>query len=453
MNDMRPDRCKTPPASAPTAPTPCVGNDTTRAVGILVCVSVFLLMAIIGLLWFARPTESEAEKRELTEFPTLTWESFMSGEWTNDVGVWYADTYPLREGMIKAYHAIQSLYGIRGEQVVAGSGDDVPDGGMDLDDIPTVTPPTTGGEGGQTVGGYYLVGDTAYELYYFNENNAKVYASLINRAAAKLKGQARVYDLVIPLHYTFALGTEVQDELKVADGQRVMNYIYSGLSDDVTAVDVYTALMAHREEYLFFRTDHHWTATGAYYAYDAFCRRGGITPTPLTDYRHMTFGGFLGTMYSKSESPSAMKNNPDTVDAFIPIGTNTMYIYDENGERTKYTGGIVREDTDTFYVSAGSKYNCFTMGDHPLIEIHNEQVAADRRGTSVMLVKESFGNAFAPFLVDSYEYVYIIDYRYYGGDLTDFVTAKGVEDVIFLNNVVATTESTRLGEMSDLIGN
>lgn len=456
MNHNDPIKCESPEVTA-TPATPSrsdrLGSDTARGLGILVCAAVFLVMAIIGLLWFARPTESEAEKRELTEFPAFTWDSFVSGKWTNDIGVWYADTYPLREGMIKVYHAIQSLYGIRTEQVVIGSGDEVPSGGMeDGGDVPTLAPPSTGGEGGQTVGGYYLVGDTAYELYYFNQNNARVYASLIKRAADKLDGKAKVYDMVIPLHYTFALGADVQKDLGVADGGAAMKYIYSGLGDKVTSVDVYTALMEHRDEYIFFRTDHHWTATGAYRAYEAYCRRAGITPTALTDYRHMTFGGFLGTLYSKAEEPSAMKNHPDSVDAYIPIGTNTLYVYDKNGERTRYTGGVVREDTDTFYVAAGSKYNCFTMGDHPLLEIHNEQISADRRGTSVLLVKESYGNAFAPFLVDSYEYVYVIDYRYYEGDLTEFVTEKGVDDVIFLNNAVATTESTRLSELNRLIG-
>ncbi len=451
MNEQSKIRCEAPAVSEN---PPHIGSDTARGVGIILCVAVFLIFAIIGLMWFARPTESESEKRELTKFPTLTWDTFVSGEWTDGISVWYADTYPLREGMITAYHGIRSLYGIRTEQAVVGSGDDVPDGGMgDVgDDLPVVTPPTGGGEGGQTIGGYYLIGDTAYELYYFNENNAKVYASLINRAADKLDGKAQVYDMVIPLHYTFALGTDVQKDLNVADGGAVMNYIYSGLNDKVTAVDVYTPLMAHREEYLYFRTDHHWTATGAYYAYAAFASRANVAPRRLSDYRHLTFDGFLGTLYSKADEPTAMKHRPDTVDAYIPIGTNTLYTYDENGERTKYTGGVVREDTDTFYQSAGSKYNCFTMGDHPLLEIHNKNIAADRKGTTVVLVKESFGNAFAPFLVDSYEYVYVIDYRYYRGDLAEFVTAKGANDVIFLNNVVATTESTRLGEMAALIG-
>jgi hypothetical protein len=112
---------------------------------------------------------------------------------------------------------------------------------------------------------------------------------------------------------------------------------------------------------------------------------------------------------------------------------------------------VVRRNTDEFYAAASSKYNCFLMGDQPLIEIHNENIAADRKGSTVLLVKESFGNAFAPFLVDSYEYVFVVDYRYYNGTLSQLVSEKGVDDVIFLNNIVATTGGARLAEMADFI--
>jgi hypothetical protein len=224
------------------------------------------------------------------------------------------------------------------------------------------------------------------------------------------------------------------------------------MNDGVKTVDVYSALMNHRSEYIYFRTDHHWTATGAYYAYEAYCKQAGITPTPLDSYEKLSFNGFLGTLYSKTGQPSAMKGNADTVEAYVPKGTNDEYVYDDNGgDRTLYRGGVVRRNTDEFYAAASSKYNCFLMGDQPLIEIHNENIAADRKGTTVLLVKESFGNAFAPFLVDSYEYVFVVDYRYYNGTLSQLVSEKGVDDVIFLNNIVATTGGARLAEMEDFI--
>ena len=427
-------------------------SDKAKAIGLLLPVLLLCVGFVAGLCWFLRPATSETEKRELTKFPAFTVDSFLSGEFTDQVSLWYADTFPGREGFIKAYHGISSLYGIRGEQFQQGEvGDTIPEGPMDPNT--PVDRPTNGGEGGEQVGGYYLVGDTAYELYSFSTSGAQTYASLLNKAADTLEGKAKVYDLIIPLHYSFALSAEVQDQHKLPDAGEAIEYMYSGMNDGVHTVDAYAALMNHRDEYIYFRTDHHWTATGAYYAYEAYCQSAGITPTPLSSYEKMTFGGFLGTLYSKTGQPSAMGGNPDSVEAYIPKGTNDQYIYDENGgDRTRYRGGVVRRDTDTFYQAAASKYNCFLMGDHPLIEIHNENVSADRKGTTVLLVKESFGNAFAPFLVDSYEYIYVVDYRSYHGTLSELVAAKGVDDVIFLNNVVAATGGARLSEMEDFIG-
>ena len=434
-----------------TAPASVISSKA-KVLGVVLAVLLLCGGFLTGLCWFLRPAESETEKRELTKFPTFTLDTFLSGEFTDQVSRWYADTFPGREGLIKAYHGIQSLYGIRGEQLQQGDvGDAVPDGPMQ--DLPaTPDRPTSGGEEGEKMGGYYLTGDTAYELYSYSEEGARTYASLMNKAAEITDGQATVYDLIIPLHYSLALSGDVQDSMNLPDASKSIKYMYSGMNSEVHTVDVYGALMNHADEYIYFRTDHHWTATGAYYAYEAYCKQAGITPTALSSYEKMTFDGFLGTLYSKTGQPSEMGKNPDQVVAYVPKGTNDQYIFNANGgDRTRYRGGVVRKDTDTFYTAAGSKYNCFLMGDHPLIEIHNENVSSNRKGTTVLLVKESFGNAFAPFLVDSYEYIYVVDYRYYEGTLSRLVRDKDVDDVIFLNNVVAATGSARLAEMEDFI--
>ncbi len=428
-------------------------SDLSKLLGLLLPVALLLVGFFVGLLWFWRPDISETEKRPLTDFPTFTVESFLSGEFTEGVNTWYADTFPGRESLIGAYHGIQSLFGIRNEQFQLGAGEDVPDETMGDPVGGEADRPVSGGESGEQVGGYYLSTEAkaAYELYSFSDAGARRYAALVNKAADKLEGQAKVYDMIIPLHYSVALGASVQDSMGLPDGGKTIRYIYSGISGDVAKIDAYSALMAHRDEYIYFRTDHHWTATGAYYAYEAYCQAAGLTPTPLASYEKLTFGGFLGTLYAKTGEPAALRDNPDVVEAYVPKGTNSMITY-EAGGNVVTTYSVVNRKTDQWYAAAASKYNCFIAGDHPLIEIHNENISADRKGSTVLLVKESFGNAFAPFLVDSYEYVYIIDYRYYDGNLTSFVTEKGVDDVIFLNNIVATTASARLSEMEKFVG-
>ena len=126
-------------------PRPAV-SDKAKTLGLILPVLLLCVGFLAGLCWFLRPATSETEKRELTEFPAFTVESFLSGEFTDQVSLWYADTFPGREGFIKAYHGIQSLFGLRDEQFQQGDmGDDIPDGPMNPN--APVDRPTNGGEG------------------------------------------------------------------------------------------------------------------------------------------------------------------------------------------------------------------------------------------------------------------------------------------------------------------
>ncbi|MGM9644272.1 MAG: DHHW family protein, partial [Eubacteriales bacterium] len=401
---------------------------------------VTIVIFIIGLAFFARPTRSENEKRELTPFPTFTLESFLNGEYTAQISLWFSDTYPLREQMISANAGIQSLYGIRGEQVIGGGdADDIPTGPADIE-----FNPTDDGKG-DTFEGTYINGDTAYQLYFFNKQNSDSYVALINEFAAQVEGKAQVYDMIVPLHYQIALSEETVKKYNASDCGEAIKYMYGNLSDGIKSVDTLPNLIRHNDEYLYFRTDHHWTARGAYYAYLAFCKEKGIEPTPLEDYKQYKFDGFLGTFYANAKQPAAMKNNPDYVEAFVPIGTNREDVYDSNGNYVDWYS-IVYSGADKY--DAANKYLAFMGGDHPLAEIHNPNITD---GSSIVVIKESYGNAFVPFLVDSYEYVYVIDYRQWNGKLSDFVIEKGIDDVLFLNVVSNTSTSARLKELSEII--
>ncbi len=414
----------------------------TDKIKIALFAGIVAIFFVIGLLFFLRPTVSDTEKRELTKFPAFTVESFASGEWTSQVSLWFADTFPIRELMISANSALEGIYGIRDEQVISGG---------NADDIPTRPVggniefnPTDDG-GGEKVDGMYINGDTAYQLYAFNQQNSDSYVALINKFASQVKGKATVYDMIVPLHYQIALSRDTAAKYGASDCDAAINYMYSAMSGDVKTIDTLPYLAAHNDEYLYYRTDHHWTARGAYYAYEAFCRTKGITPTPLKDYQRLQFDGFLGTLYSEAKQPGAMKSNPDYVEAFVPIGTNRADVYNADGTYYDWFAVVY---TGANKYSAGEKYNCFIAGDQPLTKIHNSKV---KDGSSIVVVKESYGNAFVPFLVDSYEYVYVIDYRKWSGKLADFVIDNNIDDVLFLNVVNVTSTSARLNQMAAII--
>lgn len=408
---------------------------------------IMLILFAVGLAFFARPDRSENEKRDLTKFPKFTISSFLSGEFTNQVSLWYSDTYPLREAMISTNSAIKDLYGIREEQVIVGSeGDDIPDGPMTpIDPDELEKDPTDDGKG-EKVQGLYVNNNTAYQLFSFSETNSRRYVALINSFAEQVDGKAQVYDMIVPLHYQIALSDETIKKIGSSDCKQAIDYMYSGLAEGIKSVDAFSEIQSHNDEYLYYRTDHHWTALGAYYAFVAFCETKGIEPTPLESYEKLEFEGFLGTLYAEAGQPSAMKNDPDVVEAFVPMGTNVIKTTDRSGAVEEYS--IVNKKTDVWYPAAGAKYNCFIAGDNPISEIHNPEIT---NGSSIVIIKESYGNAFVPFLVDSYEYVYVIDYRYWSGSLADFVTENGIDDVLFLNVVNITSTGVRLDELSDII--
>lgn len=77
-----------------------------------------IVMGLIGLMWFARPSTSKVEKRDLAKFPTLTWSGFWDGTFFSDVDTWYSDTFPLREMLISMNTKFKNLYGIRSVQLV-----------------------------------------------------------------------------------------------------------------------------------------------------------------------------------------------------------------------------------------------------------------------------------------------------------------------------------------------
>lgn len=140
------------------------------------------------------------------------------------------------------------------------------------------------------------VDDTAYELYTYLDKVADNYAKSVNKVADTLAGKSDVYDLVIPLSSGITFPDNLKDKISSSDQHDAMQKIQAKMDKHVKNVDVYDVLMQHRTEYEYFRTDHHWTTLGAYYAYTEFCKAKGITPESLDAYsKKQDFDGFLGS--------------------------------------------------------------------------------------------------------------------------------------------------------------
>ena len=270
------------------------------------------------------------------------------------------------------------------------------------------------------------------------------YAALVSEVADSLNGKTKVYSLIIPTSYGVTLPDDIKTQIaNYADQGENIAKVFSKMSENVTPVYCYDDLMTHRDEYLYFRTDHHWNGKGAYYAYEAFCRTKGIEPFTLEKREKKEFDGFLGTMYQNNGKDENLLP-ADTVEAFLPVSANAAMKF-TNTDGTTYDWPIVKDVSEW---SSGAKYNTFAGSDNPITEFTNPDVAD---GSVLIFVKESFGNALLTYLVDHYSKIYEIDYRYWKGDLVSFADEVGADDLLFANNIMMTSTSLLVGNLSKII--
>ena len=294
----------------------------------------------------------------------------------------------------------------------------------------------------KVVNGVAVVGNSAYELFTYRESSAKAYAKAVNALAKDLDGKAEVYDMVIPLSSGITFPDNLVDKIDSTNQRDAMLSIMGMMNSQVKSVDIYDALMKHRKEYIYFRTDHHWTALGAYYAYTALCEEMGIEPEKLEEYETREFEGFVGSFYNDTKNES-LKKHPDVITAYLPKSEAKMHVTPAKGQ--DYDWDIIY-DVNSY--GASLKYSTFIASDNPFTEITNQTLTDE---SACIVVKESFGNAFVPFLVDHYQHVYVVDYRYWQGNLSKLAEEKKAKDVILLNNLSMIRNQYLVGQLQGVM--
>ncbi len=290
----------------------------------------------------------------------------------------------------------------------------------------------------------YVIGNAAFEAYSYNESKGKAYAEIITEAADSLKGVSNVYCMPIPLGSGIVLPEEYNGKVSAGDQKAAVHSILGHMGSNVISVNIYDSLYAHRDEYIYFRTDHHWTQLGAYYAYTEFCKAKNIEAKSLDAYKHTAYDGFVGSFYFNADSKdAALKNAPDTIYTYQPQSNAKMTVTDSKGQT--FAWPIINNVAN---YQSGIKYSCFIAGDNPYTIIENKDITD---GSSCIVVKESFGNAFVPYLVDHYQTVHVIDMRYWDGSLVDFAKQNNVTDVIFMNNLSAIGSSSQQKNLKGII--
>jgi hypothetical protein len=256
-----------------------------------------------------------------------------------------------------------------------------------------------------------------------------MYAQTTNYALAALEGTgARLASMPAPTAIGIMVEKEYQQKLGCAPQDDIINYMFSCMDEDVVKVDLYSALVEHNDEYIYYRTDHHWSSLGAYYAYEALCEAFGYEAAPLSSFEEWDQGVYEGSLYYSAARTSKLK--VDNVYAYIPQGDIEMVICRDG--RSGFDWPLLTDMTNS---GNNTKYMTFLAGDHALCIITNNSIPD---APNCVIIKDSYGNPVAPYLTQNYHKVYVIDYRKYTVmNLRSFVEQYEIDDVIMLNNLNA----------------
>lgn len=356
----------------------------------------FLIFGITG--WsFVIPVKSfsENENRFLAQMPIFSKQALLDGTYTKEYETFITDQFPLRDAWI-TLKTMSERAMLKQESNGVYFGRD----------------------------GYLIETHARSEV---NEEQLKTNTerllTFLERTVEQL-GKEHVSVMLVPTANTiltnklppFASGFD-----QIGYIQKLQSKLKKNHMDEIL-VDVTSALYNHNEEEIFYRTDHHWTALGAYYAYEEWIQSRKLEPIKLNSYNPIEVTSkFYGTIYSKVNT----KVKPDSIVIYEPK--------EEKKYQVNYNMGEWVADTlyDEKQLEGKDKYAIFLGGNNAVVSIKSE----NKNGKKLLIIKDSYAHCFTPFVVDHYEETQMIDLRYFNMLVSDYIDKEGFDDVLFLYNI------------------
>ena len=361
------------------------------------CFALLLAILTIGNILLPKREFSDNENRFLAAFPQLSWDSLKSGKFTKKFAEYTADHFPLRDSLV-SLKARSELALLRRENNGVFKGSD----GYLLDSFDT-----------ELCHGFY--------------ENLEYLASFEKRLKADYQIESKT---IIAPTAAAVLSEKLPPFAVTADTLELLTAAETQLEGFVNA---YPALREHKDSYIYYRTDHHWTSEGAYYAYCEYAKACGLVPREYNSLEIEALSHeFFGTTYSRFGLFNG--KNADTLSA--PSGSALGELRVDNG----------KELTDSIYhpekLKEKDKYQYFLGGNDPLVRVDTQI----QNNKTLLLIKDSYANSLLPYLLLDYQTIILVDLRYYVEAVTDLIKSSGVTDVLVVYNAksFASEKSIRL---------
>lgn len=357
-----------------------------------------LLLAGLSVVNLVTPsrTFSENENRMLQQVPPFSVSALASGKYTTDLDKYITDQFVFRDGWV----GVKAL--------------------LELTIQKHATNGVYFGKDGYLMESFDNIDQVQYT------KNLDVVARFSQRLEQELGIQAGtmlVPTAALVLHDKLPSGAPEVDQRALLDQAGT---VLPGF------VDVSGTLAEHKDEYLYYKTDHHWTSLGALYSYSHWREQGGHPSVSVSQFSSDVLSDeFYGTTYSKASLYTA---KPDTITAYIPSPAVSVQVDYNQGE----------EITDTIYqrsfLDQKDKYSVFLNANQPTTRI----TTSTQNGRKLLLVKDSYANAFVQMALPDYEEIHVIDLRYFQQSVYDYIEENGVTDVLLLYTLKGFCSNTNL---------
>lgn len=343
----------------------------------------FLILAL-SIANFLTPDKktSESENRELAQMPEFSFSAFTKGSFTSDFDTYVTDQFVERDKWVSLKTLLERLSGKRSTGGVYFAEDD------------------------------YLIEmfDTVdYDRFIKNTEFVNILEKRLAENGVKMS------TMLVP-----SVGYVLEDYLPANSPEINQGELLAAAAANIDSfIDVSGILKANRDSYLYYKTDHHWTSDGAYLAYTQFCLETGIEPLPITYFEKTVLSeSFFGTTYSKANYYFA---TPDTIVAYSPVTGGEVEV---NYNDTAFSSSIY----EMSYLDTKDKYSVFLNSNQAKTVIKTQSEHNKR----ILIIKDSYANAFVQFLIPHFSEIHVIDLRYFSGSPGEYAETYGMEEVLVL---------------------
>lgn len=428
----------------------------SKTIGVSLLSGVVVVLAVV-LLLAPRSTISYEENRVLAEKPKFSLTSLLDGSYTSGWSEYYNDTVPFRSKLKKTISAMMQWTGVQSEEdtvffgnvpqvqkktttpaatteavettvAVAAAGSDETNTEPAVTTTVVTTTEDPNDEPAAEIGeGIILDHKRAVCVYGGSFSVGQDYAETLNAYQQDLGSDVQVYSLVAPTAVSYYLPEEYAN-YTASETENIDNI--NSYLNGVKPVDVYNALKPHTAEAIYARTDHHWLPLGAYYAAEAFAKVADVPFASLSDYDTATKKDYVGSMYTYTES-AVLLDNPEEFTYYIPKNKYKTTYYSTSF--TDPTEGDLLMNLDGYDNSM--YYLVFMGGDDKITHVETDC----KNGRTLVIFKDSYGNALVPCLTSSFENIYVCDMRYFELNAIDFCKQVGCTDLLFAMNTFSAT--------------